>query len=115
MQLGGVVRVPETGAAPTVTVTDCRGVVCPFPVHWKVKVVVVFKGFVSPFPKREPAFDQFPLGAVQIVAFVEVQVSVALPPYTTEVGSTESIAVGVGFASEHDAFVPPFAPAQDQV
>ena|SRR3989344_1837888 len=33
VQLGGTVSVPVIGAVPTVIVTDCNGVVCPFPVH----------------------------------------------------------------------------------
>ena len=38
VQLAGAVRSPVvvSGAAVTVTVTDRSGVVCPFPVHWKV-------------------------------------------------------------------------------
>ena len=82
-------------AGVTVTITDCRVEVPPAPVHWKVKVVFVVSGSVKPLPERVPAFDQFPLG-VQLVALVELHVSVDWPPLTTEVGEAESVAVGAG-------------------
>lgn len=62
-------------AAPTATVTDCIGEVPPGPVHWNVKVVFVVRGLVKPLPPKLPEFDQGP-PAVQLVAFVDVQVSV---------------------------------------
>ena len=72
-------QAPLTGAALTATFTDCRGQVCPFPVHWKVKVEFEVRGLVKPLPESVPEFDQFPLGAVQLVALVEPQVSVERP------------------------------------
>ena len=43
------------------------------PEHWKVKVVFAVRGFVRPFPDSVPLLVQLPDGAVQLVAFVELQ------------------------------------------
>lgn len=48
---------------------------------------------VKPLPESVPELDQGP-PAVQLVAFVEDQVKVDLPPEVTEDGETESEAVG---------------------
>lgn len=77
----------------TVTVTDWSGEVPPEPVHWKVKVVLEVSGSVRPLPESVPELDQGP-PAVQLVAFVELQVSVERAPYATDVGEAESEAVG---------------------
>ena len=66
-------QTPFTGAEPTVTVTDCRAEVWPLPEHWKVKVVFAVKGSVRPLPESVPLLVQLPDGAVQEVAFVELQ------------------------------------------
>jgi len=66
-------QTPFTGAAPTDTVTDCKGEVWPLPEHWKVKVVFAVKGSVRPLPASVPLLVQLPEGAVQLVAFVELQ------------------------------------------
>lgn len=92
---------------PTVTVADCRGEVPPGPVHWKVKVVFVVRGFVKPLPESVPEFDQFPLGAAQLVAFIELHVSVDCAPEATLLGEAERVAVGAGLVSAHDAVLPP--------
>ena len=110
---------PLTGVAPTPTVTDCCAVVCPFPVHWKVKVLVAVSALERPLPERVPSYVQGEPGepvAVQLAAFVELQVRVVRPLKGTEVGETLSEAVGAGFASEQPvAFVPLFIPLQFQV
>ena len=68
---------PFTGAEPTITVTDCIGEVCAFPLHWKVKVVLEVRGAVNPLPfNGDEAFDHGP-PAVQLVALVELHVRVA--------------------------------------
>ena len=72
------------------------------------------KESVRPVPESDVPFDQGP-PAVQLVAFVELQVRVARSPDTTEVGVAESVAVGAAFDSEQEAVVPPLRPAQDQV
>ena len=87
-------------AAPglTYTVTDCAGDVPPAPVHWNVNVVVVVIGFVRPDPDNKPPLLHGP-PAVQDVAFVELQVRVALVPVVTvaeELPFTNSEAVGAG-------------------
>jgi hypothetical protein len=51
---------------------------------------------VKPLPEREPAFDQLPLGAVQLVALEEAQVSVERPPYAIEVGEAVKVTDGTG-------------------
>ena len=107
-------QTPLTGALPTFTVTDCSGEVCPLPVHWKVKVVAAVSGSVRPEPEVVLLLVHAP-PAVQLVAFVELQVSVDCPLYATEDGRAVRVAVGAGFASEQEAVVPPFAPVQLQV
>lgn len=77
-QLVGTVRVPETGATPTVMVTDWVVENCPLPAHWRVKLVSTVRGLVEVLPDSDALFDHGP-PAVQLVAFVELQVSVARP------------------------------------
>ncbi len=83
--------------------------------HWKVKVAAAVSGSVRPLPERVPELDQLPLGAEQLEALVEDHESVGRPLYATEVGEIERVAVGAGFASEQEAEVPAFRPAQVQV
>ena len=63
----------------TETVTDCSGDVPPGPVHWKVKVALVVSAPVEALPETALVPLHAPL-AVQLVAPVELQVSVAEPP-----------------------------------
>lgn len=98
----------------TVTVADWSAVVCPLPVHWKVKVVLENSWSVSPLPERVPELDHGP-PAVQEDALVELHVRVERPAYATDVGEAERVAVGAGLASEQEAVLPPFSPSQDHV
>ena len=100
---------PATGAAPTDTVTDCKGEVWPLPEHWKVKVVFAVRGFVRPLPASVPLLVQGP-PAVQEAAFVELHVRVTWASEATESGEAESEAVGAGLVSVQEAFAPPFNP-----
>ncbi|OGG93886.1 hypothetical protein A3G63_03530 [Candidatus Kaiserbacteria bacterium RIFCSPLOWO2_12_FULL_52_8] len=102
------------GAGPTATVTDCTAVVCPFPEHRSVYVVFAVRAAVCLLPVSAPPVVQLVL-VVQLVAFVELHESVAGLPYATEVGETDSEAVGAGLGSEHKALVPPFVPGQVHV
>ena len=90
--------VPPHGSeqlAKTDTVADCRGEVPPDPVHWRVKVESEVRGSVRPLPERFPEVDQFD-DVVQLVALVELHVSVDRPPLATAVGEIERVTVGAG-------------------
>ena len=63
--------------------------------HWKVNVVFAVRGLVNPLPDKVPEFDQGP-PAVQLVAFVELQVIVGRVLYGVGFGETERVAVGTG-------------------
>lgn len=87
--------VEQETAALTSTVTEESGEVPPGPVHWKVKVVFEVREPVRPLPESVPELDQFPLGAVQLVALAEDQVRVGRLSYAVGLGETVSVAVGV--------------------
>lgn len=70
---------PLTGAAPTLTVTERRAEVLHAFAHWKVKVAVEVRRSVWPLPESEPALDQLPLGAEQLVALEELHDRVERP------------------------------------
>jgi hypothetical protein len=70
----------------------------PVPVQLSVKVVALVRAAVLSLPAVAFDPDQ-PPEAVHAVAFVEVQVSVLLPPLATEVGDADSETVGAGVAA----------------
>ena len=79
---------------PTGTVTDCTGEVPPGPVHWKVNVASAVRVLLTVVPESgDVRFDQGP-PAVQLVALVELQVIVVVPPYGTGLGETVNVVVG---------------------
>jgi len=96
-------EVHGTGTS-TVTVTDCMAEVPPAPVHWNSNVVSEVRWSVKPLPfKLSPVgdvrLDHGPY-AVQLVAFVELQVRVERPLYATGLGETVIEAVGTGGGEE---------------
>ena len=100
------------GGAETVTVADCDAEP-PVPVQVSVNFVVAVRAGVA----CEPAVASEPLQppeAVQAVALVDDQVSVALWPTVMEVGTTAMVTVGVAAvtASTAVAFALPPAPVQ---
>lgn len=62
-----------------------------------MNVWAVVIGSVKPLPDRFPELDQLPL-VVQLVAFVELQVSVDRPLDDIEVGLAVMVAVGADAA-----------------
>jgi hypothetical protein len=101
--LGGVADSDTVGggggaAGATVTVTDCDADTPPAAEHVNVKVDVV----VRPGRASLPLSAFVPLhapDALQVTAFVEVQVSVVLPPLATVVGFALSVTAGDGGAA----------------
>src|SRR5215831_13567822 len=79
--------------ADTLTVTDWLALP-PEPVHMSVKVVVALSGPVPALPLVGSLPDQ-PPEAVQLVAFVEDQLSIADPPLLTLVGVALRLTVGL--------------------
>lgn len=65
-----------------VTVTDARLDVPPGPVHWNWKVVAAVIGFERPDPDNVPLLLHGPY-AVQVAAFVELQLRVTRAPLVT--------------------------------
>jgi hypothetical protein len=98
--VGEAVNETVGAGVEVVTVTDAvRCVVPPAPVQ-----LSVYEAFAlnAPVP-CEPDVDFEPLqlpDAVHDVAFVELQVSVLLPPLLTDVGDAEKESVGAGGVSE---------------
>jgi hypothetical protein len=84
---------PTGGVGVTVTIMNPI-VLPPVPVHTSVNVLVVVRAPVDWLPFIALVPDQAP-EAVQVVAFVEDQVSVADPPEVIVVGLAERVTVGV--------------------
>src|SRR4051812_18524356 len=78
--------------AATVTVADALALP-PAPVQARVKLVLAVSAPVDWLPEVALVPDQ-PPEAVQLVAFVEDQISVEAPPLVTDVGSAASDTVG---------------------
>jgi len=99
------------GMVPIVTVAVAGALVPPVPVQVSVYAVLVVNAPVF----KVPLADFVPLQppeAVQDVAFVELQVSVEVPPLAMVVGFAVSVAVGTGLAvtvtvAAAGALVPP--------
>jgi hypothetical protein len=81
------------GVGTTVTVTDWLSLP-PLPVHESVYVVVADSAGVACVPFVALAPVQ-PPEAMQLVAFVELQVSIAVPPFAMLVGLALNVTVGV--------------------
>ena len=83
------------GTGVTVIVTLRVGLLPPAPVHWRLYVPVAVRlvRFCEPEVGREPVHAP---EAVQLVALVDDQVSIELPPLATEVGLPVNVSVGAG-------------------
>jgi hypothetical protein len=81
-------------AAVTLTVTDLEALP-PVPEQAKVNVVVEFSGPIDCVPLVDFAPDQ-PPDAVQLFAFVVLQLNVEFAPLATVVGLALSVNVGAG-------------------
>ncbi len=90
--LGLAFRVTDGRGELTVTTTDCDAAP-PAPSQIKLKSVVFVRGPVDTVPLVAWAPVQ-PPDAVQVVAFVDVQVSVAVPPLAIVVGEALSVTDG---------------------
>jgi len=90
--LGLAFRVTDGRGELTVTTTDCDAAP-PAPSQIKLKSVVLVRGPVDTVPLVAWAPVQ-PPDAVQVVAFVDVQVSVAVPPLAIVVGEALSVTDG---------------------
>jgi len=93
-EFGTACRLTVGGGALTETTADWLAVP-PSPVHVSVYVDVAVSAPVDCVPCTAFAPDQAP-EAVQAVAFVAVQLRVALPPLVTALGPTLKLTVGVG-------------------
>jgi hypothetical protein len=89
----GLALRPTVGGAETPTVTDWLALP-PGPLQVSVKVVVVLSAPVLELPLVGSLPDQ-PPEAVQLVAFVEDQLSIADPPLLTVVGLALRVTVGL--------------------
>ncbi len=91
--VGAAVSV-AVGSGAIVTVAVAAALVPPGPVHVNEYVSSAVRGPVVCVPLLAKDPLQVPPEAVQEVALVELQLSVAAPPLATELGETVSVAVG---------------------
>ena len=111
--LGLAMIVTDGAAADTVTVTDCEAEP-PAPVHDNTYFAFALSAPVD----REPLVATGPFQApeaVQVVAFVEDQVRVALSPLSTVLGLAVRVTVGVGVVIDTVADCAALPPAPLQV
>ena len=93
---GFAVNVTVGAAGPVVTVTCALlFAVPPVPVQLNVNVVDAVRPPITSAPLW-PFAPPHPFEAVQLVAFVELQVTVVLPPLTTDTGLAEMVTTGSG-------------------
>jgi hypothetical protein len=113
IELGLALKLTTGAAAFTDTVADCEALP-PLPVQVSKYVALVVRAPVDRVPWVGWLPDHAP-EAVQLVALVEVQLSVALPPLVTALGPTLKVRVGVGDLTDTVADCDALPPGPEQV
>jgi hypothetical protein len=111
--LGAALNVTNGGSAATVTVADCAAEP-PLPVQPSPYSVVLLSAPVDQVPLVATGPLQ-PPEAVHVVALLELQVSVDIPPLATVAGEAVRVTVGAEVAITTSADCEDVPPAPEQV